>query len=197
MPENNEIENAAARERRTQRLTVIAALGGALIGSLTALTGSFLVHGEAKASRQNAVAERQGADQERRADIRRQAYVDLASMTNKFIIEANNLSIISLNPNQTDEARTKLFDDDYTPAFTDLQRAIETVRLVTTEDGRRDLDEIVVAYILLGKLVNGAYGAGPENTPDVPGAHAAIRSATEQQLASLQKFMARAVKESL
>ncbi|MCX4779989.1 hypothetical protein [Streptomyces sp. NBC_01264] len=197
MPENSDTANGGARERRTQRATILAALGGALIGALAGFGGSVLVYTEAKHARQDEAAARRVEDDERRADIRRGAYVDLSASTNKFVTQASELLIISLDPTKTDEDRIRLFDEEYGPANMDLARATTTVRLVTTEAGKRDLDEIGTHYLHAGKLVNDTYAAASLEGIDAQKIHQEFLGAVRQQLAALQKFMDRAASESL
>ncbi|MFF3862112.1 hypothetical protein [Streptomyces sp. NPDC002209] len=197
MPENSNTTNDGTRERQTQRATILAALGGALIGALAGLGGSVLVYTEAKHARQDEAEARQTEADERRADIRRGAYVDLSTSTTRFIIQASDLLIMSLDPSKTDKDRTRLFDEKYAPANADLARAVTTVRLVTTEAGKRDLDEIGIHYIHAGKLVNDTYAATSLEGIDAKKTHEEFLEAVRQHLAALRKFMDRAAGESL
>lgn len=176
-------------ERPRQRGTTFAALAGALIGALVGLTGSTLAYFEAKDTHR----EETGA---RRADIRRAAYVELAGSTNKFVQQATQLLSVSLDPAKTPEERRRQFEDKYAPANTDLARALTTVRLVTTPEGRRDLEEISARSTRVGELATAEYVGGPEGV-DLKKTGAAFAQAVHQQLAALQTFMDRAADEAL
>ncbi|MGW7436207.1 hypothetical protein [Streptomyces sp. NPDC054849] len=178
----------AAGERPRQRSTTFAALAGALIGALAGLTGSTLAYFEAKDThREEAHA--------RRADIRRAAYVELAASTNKYVQQSTQLLSVSLDPAKSAEQRQRQFEDRYAPANTDLARALTTVRLVTTPEGRRDLEEIDARSAQVGAMATG-YVKGPEGV-DLKKTGAAFDTAVRRQLAALQTFMDRAADESL
>lgn len=181
-------DGAGARPAQ-QRGTAYAALAGALIGALAGLTGSTLAYFEAK----DAHREEAGA---RRADIRRSAYVELAASTNKYVQQATQLLTARLDPARTEEQRRRQFEDKYAPANTDLSRAVTTVRLVTTPEGRRDLEEIDARSARVGELATERYLEGPDGV-DARKTGAAFAEAVRQQLAALQRFMDRAAADAL
>ncbi|MFD3677426.1 hypothetical protein [Streptomyces sp. NPDC058613] len=181
-------DGAGARARQ-QRGTTYAALAGALIGALAGLTGSTLAYFEAKDTHR----EEAGA---RRADIRRSAYVELAASTNKYVQQATQLLTARLDPARTEEQRRRQFEDKYAPANTDLARAVTTVRLVTTPEGRRDLEEIESRSARVGQLAADRYVEGPGGV-DREKTGAAFAEAVRQQLAALQRFMDRAAADAL
>lgn len=197
MPENSDTANGGTRARQTQRATIFAALGGALIGAFAGFGGNVLVYTEAKHARQDEARARQAEDDERRADIRRGAYVDLSTSTNKFLTQASNMLVMSLDPTKTAEDRTRLFDEGYAPANVDLIRATTTVRLVTTEAGKRDLDEVGTHYVHAGRVVNDTYAATSLEGIDAQKTNEEFLEAARQELAALKKFMDRAASESL
>lgn len=174
---------------RQQRSTTYAALAGALIGALAGLTGSALAYFEAKDTHR----EEAGA---RRADIRRAAYVELAATTNTYVQQATQLLTTRLDPARTAEQRRRQFEDKYAPANTDLARAVTTVRLVTTPEGRRDLAEIGARSARVGELATERYAEGPEGV-DAKKTGAAFAEAVRRQLAALQAFLDRAAADAL
>ncbi|MFI1282293.1 MULTISPECIES: hypothetical protein [unclassified Streptomyces] len=179
---------AGANERPRQHGTAFAALWGALIGALAGLTGSTLAYFEAKDTHREET-------HARRADIRRAAYVELAASTNKYVQQATQLLTVSLDPAKSPEQRQRQFEDKFAPANTDLSRALTTVRLVTTPEGRSDLKEIEARSAQVGAMATG-YPEGPEGV-DLKKTDAEFDAAVRRQLAALQTFMDRAADESL
>ncbi|MEU9304064.1 hypothetical protein [Streptomyces sp. NPDC048269] len=189
MTQKKDTASDGAHERPKQRSTTFAALAGALIGALAGLTGSALAYFEAKDTHR----EEAGA---RRADIRRAAYVELAASTNKYVQQATQLLSVRLDPAKSAEERRRQFEDKYAPANTDLARAVTTVRLVTTPEGRRDLERIGIRSARVGELATDRYVEGPEGV-DVKKTGAEFAEAVRQQLAALQAFMDRAADSAL
>ncbi|MFJ8016991.1 hypothetical protein [Streptomyces sp. NPDC096339] len=175
--------------RPKQRGATLAVLAGALIGALAGLTGSTLAYFEAKDTHRTEA-------EARRADIRREAYVELSTSVNKFVQQATQLLRTSLDPAKTEEDRQRAFANGYAPANTDLARAYTTVRLVTTDEGRQDLDELEALTARVGRLANERVAQGPEGV-DVKKAGAQFNEAVEQQLAALQTFLDRAADGAL
>ncbi|WP_327281579.1 MULTISPECIES: hypothetical protein [unclassified Streptomyces] len=178
-----------ANSRPKQRGAASAALAGALIGALAGLTGSTLAYFEAKDTH------RSEADA-RRADIRRAAYVELAASTNRYVQQATQLLRVSLDPATSAQDRQRRFEDSYAPANTDLARAYTTVRLVTTDEGRRDLERIGALSTRVGEMATDRLARGPEGV-DVKKTGVEFTEAVERQLAALQTFMDRAAHEAL
>uniref|UniRef100_A0AAU2JGL1 Uncharacterized protein n=1 Tax=Streptomyces sp. NBC_00049 TaxID=2903617 RepID=A0AAU2JGL1_9ACTN len=189
MTQTKDEASGGADKRPKQRGTAFAALAGALIGALAGLTGSVLAYFESKDSH------RAEADA-RRADIRRAAYVELAASTNKYVQQATQLLNVSLDPARSPEDRKRQFEDKFAPANTDLARAVTTVRLVTTQEGRRDLAEIYTRSTRVGEMATDRYAVGPEGV-DVKKTDAEFAEAVRQQLDALQTFMDRAADEAL
>ncbi|MFK0257091.1 hypothetical protein [Streptomyces sp. NPDC090445] len=132
----------------------------------------------------------------RRADIRRAACVELAASTNKYVQQATQLLSVSLDPTKSADDRRRQFEDRYAPANTDLARAVTTVRLVTTGNGRRDLEKVGALSARVGEIATDRYVEGPEGV-DVKKTGAAFDEAVRQQPAALQTLMDRAADESL
>ncbi|MFG2616879.1 hypothetical protein ACGFXC_04590 [Streptomyces sp. NPDC048507] len=175
-------DRADARPRR--RGTAFAALTGALIGALAGLTGSVLAYVEA------GNAHRDDADA-RRADIRRAAYVELAATTNAYVQQATQLLSVSLDPARSAEDRRRLFEEKYSPANTDLARAVTTVRLVTPPADRRDLERIGDLSTRVGEIATARSAKGPEGA-DARKEAAAFEQAVREQLDALQAFLDKA-----
>ncbi|MFE6910732.1 hypothetical protein [Streptomyces erythrochromogenes] len=175
--------------RRRQPSTTTAALAGALIGALAGLTGSTLAYFEAKDTRREEA-------QDRRSDIRRAAYVDLAGAANTYVQQATQLLTVSLDPAKSEQERRRQFENGYAPANTDLARAVTTARLVAPPEGRKDLAAIDTRSARVGQLATDWYGKGPEGV-DVVKADAEFAEAVRAQLAAVQTFMDRAADESL
>ncbi|MFI5641129.1 hypothetical protein ACIA8H_27480 [Streptomyces goshikiensis] len=166
-----------------------AALTGALIGALAGLAGSTLAYFEAKDTHRSEAAAR-------RADIRRAAYVDLSASTNRYVQQAAQMLSVSLDPAKTPEDRRRQFEDKYAPANTELARAYTTVRLVTTPEGRQDLEKVDKLSARVGKLATDRYARGPAGA-DVEKEGIAFNEAVEQELAALETFLDRAAGEAL
>ncbi|MFG3016756.1 hypothetical protein ACGFZB_41155 [Streptomyces cinerochromogenes] len=110
-----------------------AALLGALIGALAGLAGSVLVYVETEKTQHAAAADR-------RADIRRAAYVQLGTASDSFVTEFTDTSILVAEGN---EARRSQFDDKFIPALTSLAQAEMAARLVGTDTSRALLAQAV------------------------------------------------------
>ncbi|WP_158708553.1 hypothetical protein [Streptomyces sp. NRRL S-244] len=199
MPEKRDKANDT-RERQTQRATILAALGGALIGALSGLAGSVLVYNEAEKTRQDGVEARQAEDAERRADIRRGAYVDLAASSNKFVDQATALLAASFLPQNSAEDMHRQESEKYMPAHTALVQSLATVRLVTTDEGRRGLVELGTTFRLINEKATNwnakdrAEGFTEEHLNKLS---AEFLSAEDKHLAALRKFLDRAAHEVL
>ncbi|MBT1187030.1 hypothetical protein HET69_24290 [Streptomyces sp. CJ_13] len=189
MAEKKDRAGNTTGERPNRRGATFAALAGALIGALAGLTGSTLAYFEAKDTHRA-----EGAA--RRADIRREAYVDLSASTNRYVQQATQMLKVSLDPAKSAEDRRRQFEDKYAPANTDLSRAYTTVRLVTTPDGRRDLEEVGALSSRVGKLATDRYDQGPAGV-DTRKAGIEFTEAVERQLAALQTFLDKAAGETL
>lgn len=175
--------------RPKQRGATLAVLAGALIGALAGLTGSTLAYFEAKDTHR---AEAQA----RRADIRREAYVDLSASVNRYVQQAGQLLRVSLDPARTAADRQRALAEGYAPANTDLARAYTTARLVTTDEGRRDLEKLAALTTRVGQLAAERVADGPGGI-DVKKAGAQFTQAVEEQLAALQTFLDRAADGAL
>ncbi|MGW7104166.1 hypothetical protein [Streptomyces sp. NPDC054838] len=108
--------------------SVLAALVGAVIGALTGLVGSMLVYVQADRIQETA------AD-DRRADIRRAAYVQLGTASTSFVTEMVSMSAL-IYEERTVEALERRLNDRINPATTRLVQAEMTARLVGTEESR-------------------------------------------------------------
>ncbi|MEU6299739.1 hypothetical protein [Streptomyces erythrochromogenes] len=189
MTQKKDKSDDGSNGRRRQPSTTTAALAGALIGALAGLTGSTLAYFEAKDTRREEA-------QDRRSDIRRAAYVDLAGAANTYVQQATQLLTVSLDPAKSEQERRRQFENGYAPANTDLARAVTTARLVAPPEGRKDLAAIDTRSARVGQLATDWYGKGPEGV-DVAKADAEFAEAVRAQLAAVQTFMDRAADESL
>ncbi|MFG2752673.1 hypothetical protein [Streptomyces xanthophaeus] len=189
MTQKKDRADEGARARAKPHGSAYAALVGAGIGALAGLTGSTLAYFEAKDSHHAEAAAR-------RADVRRAAYVELAASTNKYVQQAAQLLSVSLDPGKTAQERRRQFEDRFAPANTDLARSVTTVRLVTTPEGRHDLEAIDARSTEVGKLATDWIDRGPAGV-DVNKRGEEFAEAVRQQLAALQTFMDRAADEAL
>ncbi|MFE2247248.1 hypothetical protein [Streptomyces lavendulae] len=184
MPEESET-TSETRERRTQRATILAALGGAFIGALFGLAGSILVYQGAENTRRDAVEARQAEDAERRADIRRKAYAGLAGSSTKYVDQASTLLLFSINTDNNAVDRTRQMREQYIPASIDLTVSYAAVRLVATDEGRRRLAALGDASSLVGKIATDWAVKGPPEdlTPE------RYREITDSFASAAQKHM--------
>ncbi|MFD7628847.1 hypothetical protein ACFV7Q_22905 [Streptomyces sp. NPDC059851] len=93
----------------------------------------------------------------RRADSRRAAYVELAASTNRYVQQSTQLLNVSLGPAKSADDGRRQFEDGYAPANTDVARALTTARLVTTENGRRELERIGALSARVGETATEKY----------------------------------------
>ncbi|MER5568398.1 hypothetical protein ABT083_19610 [Streptomyces goshikiensis] len=189
MAEKKDRAGGSTGERPNRRGTTSAVLAGALIGALAGLAGSTLAYFEAKDTHRAESAAR-------RADIRRAAYVDLSASTDRYVQQATQMLNVSLDPAKSAEDRRRQFEDKYAPANTDLSRAYTTVRLVTTPDGRRDLEKVGALSARVGKLATDRYDRGAAGV-DAKKVGVEFTEAVERQLAALQTFLDRVAGEAL
>ncbi|MER6392777.1 hypothetical protein ABT236_30475 [Streptomyces sp. NPDC001523] len=194
MPENRTTNSN--HERQTQRATILAALGGALIGALTGFAGSILTYNSAEHTRQDQVEARQAEDAEHRADVRREAYVGLSTSTHNYMQQATEMLSTCIDPKSGEEDRRRQWDSKYAAASKELNGAVAAAFLVTTEQGRHDLDKLGIQSTHLGQIIGDAHVKGPENL-DAAKASRDFIEALKQHVAALQTFMKRAAAESL
>ncbi|MFE2145454.1 hypothetical protein ACFXA3_27580 [Streptomyces sp. NPDC059456] len=189
MAQKRDKASDGADGRPRQRGATSAALVGALIGALAGLTGSTLAFFEAKDTHSSEAAAR-------RADIRRAAYVELSASTNRYVQQSTRLLQTSLDPAKTADDRQRVLDDAYAPANTELAQALTTVRLVTTDEGRRDLERVGALSTRVGELATARVTHGPEGV-DADKTASAFTEAVDRQLAALQAFLDRAARDAL
>ncbi|MEU9029444.1 hypothetical protein AB0D46_18360 [Streptomyces sp. NPDC048383] len=126
-------ENAGQERSRARKWsTAGAALTGTLIGAVAGLTGSVLGYYEAGRAREVEV-------EARRADIRRQAYVEFGTEAQDLATEMSSVRNFVLQyPNDISlKELTQQHNDKYIPALQRIRQAEVTVRLVGTAEARK------------------------------------------------------------
>ncbi|MEU6896283.1 hypothetical protein ABZ934_32010 [Streptomyces sp. NPDC046557] len=150
MTQDPDQESRSEAVRSARQGTARAALGGALIGALTGLTGSVLVFVQAGRNQE-------AVEKARRSDVRRVAYAGVGTSFLSFKTEILGVRNFITNPNMTVDERENQYNLKYIPAYAKLQQADLTARLVASSSGKQALAKARPHREKLKDMISAAY----------------------------------------